>query len=295
MGTVWSSYIQTTEELYASRDLRFNEWNEPLWLQAIGVRDGDEVLEVGCAGGAFCHKLKQALPGIRITGLDMDSGHIAFAKAKTAGLGLDCRFIEGDATKLPFAEGTFDLCYSHTVSEHVPQAPFFGEQYRVLKPGGRISVLSVRSRLGIKDETWSRAGEEEKALFEKAWKNACDFDAAHHVGAFEMDEHDYPKELEKAGFHAVDVDVFTVVDYAPDNASVSDKTAVKQIENHRLGVLSSVRKALNITPDALTSSEAARLLDLINERFDKRLSQYRAGEKQWDFSTCTVLAARGIK
>lgn len=86
-----------------------------------------------------------------MTGLDRDAGHIAFAREKTRTLGLHCDFVNADATAMPFADRTFDVCFSHTVAEHVPHKPFFEEQFRVLKPGGRISVLSVRSRLGVKE------------------------------------------------------------------------------------------------------------------------------------------------
>ncbi|MDY0129547.1 MAG: class I SAM-dependent methyltransferase [Methanosarcina vacuolata] len=49
-------------------------------MNAIGAQDGQNILEVGCAGGVFCHKLKQYLPNIKITGLDFDTVHVAFAK-----------------------------------------------------------------------------------------------------------------------------------------------------------------------------------------------------------------------
>ena len=87
----------------------------------------DHVLEVGCAGGAFCHRLPQYRPGIQMTGLDRDAGHIAFAREKTRTLGLHCDFVNADATAMPFADRTFDVCFSHTVAEHVPHEPFFEE------------------------------------------------------------------------------------------------------------------------------------------------------------------------
>lgn len=138
MDTTWSKYVQTTEELYCSRDLRFNDYNKDLWLKAIGAKSGDNILEVGCAGGTYCHKLKKYVPNIKITGLDRDAGHIEFARRKSAELGLQVDFVIGDATAMPFADNTFDLCFSHTVAEHIPHDPFFGEQYRVLKECGRI-------------------------------------------------------------------------------------------------------------------------------------------------------------
>lgn len=295
MDTTWSKYVQTTEELYYSRDMRFNDFNKELWLKAIGAKSGDNILEVGCAGGAFCHKLKKYLSDVKITGLDLDAGHIEFARKKSQELGLQVDFVIGDATAMPFADNTFELCFSHTVAEHIPHVPFFGEQYRVLKKGGRIVVLSVRSRLGVKDTNWNLMSEEECTLMEKAWSRAGNFDAEHNIGAYEMDEHEYPAELEKAGFRNVNVDLFSFVDYAPDNASVSDEMAIKQINCHRLHSLASLQKALNISPDALTKVEREALIKLINDRYDKRIELYKSGVKLWDFSTLAVLVATGVK
>jgi ubiquinone/menaquinone biosynthesis C-methylase UbiE len=275
--------------------LRFNDSNKDLWLKVLQAENGQNVLEVGCAGGIFCHRIKTYRPDAKVTGLDIDIGHIEYAKKKTKELGLDCEFVNGDITSMPFAENTFDLCYSHTVAEHIPHGPFFGEQYRVLKPDGKIVVLSVRNRLGVKDGNWFIMGDDEKELFEKAWNKAGNFDKEHSIGAFEIDEHEYPKELEKAGFHDVNVDFFTVMDYAPDNSSVSDETAISQINTHRIHSIASVTKALNISPDALTGDERKTLFDLINRRYDKRIEQYKNGEKVWDFSTSTILAASGRK
>lgn len=295
MDTTWSKYVQTTEELYYSRDMRFNDFNKEFWLKAIGAKSGDNILEVGCAGGAFCHKLKKYLSDVKITGLDLDAGHIEFARKKSQELGLQVDFVIGDATAMPFADNSFDLCFSHTVAEHIPHAPFFGEQYRVLKKGGRIVVLSVRSRLGVKDTNWNLMSEEERTLMEKAWSRAGNFDAEHNIGAYEMDEHEYPAELEKAGFRNVNVDMFSFVDYAPDNASVSDEMAIKQINCHRLHSLASLQKALNISPDALTKVERETFIKLINDRYDKRIEIYKSGVKLWDFSTLAVLVATGVK
>ena len=205
MNTIWSSYIQTTDELNESRDLRFTDKNKSLWLEAIGAQPGMKILEVGCGGGIFCLKLKRFVPDIDITGIDLDSGHIS--RAKVLGSREGCNFLVQNAAALQFPDETFDLCYSHTVAEHIPHDKFFGEQYRVLKPGGRISVLSVRTRLNIKLPD-SRT-DEEKALLEKAWQKAGAVEVGDsEVGAYELCEQDYPRELEKYGFKQYEISNF---------------------------------------------------------------------------------------
>lgn len=289
----WSKYIQTTEELYVSRQMRFTEKNKDIWLGALRVRPNDNVLEVGCAGGAFCHRLSEFVPGISVTGVDLDAGHIDFAKKKTEELGRNCRFFCGDACDLPFDNNIFDVCYSHTVAEHVPHEEFYREQYRVLKPGGKIVVMSVRAKLRIHSNF--KASEEESYLLQKMWERTGENPYDENVGIYEMEEHEYPRELEKYGFHNVDVTVFTVMDYVPDNAGVSSEMAIEQINMQRTLALSPVKKALNINEDALNKEEQNRLLALINKRFDERIEQYRQGVRLWDFSTSAVLAVSGIK
>lgn len=294
MGSEWSRYVQSSGELYYSRLLRFTEENQALWLPALGAGEEGDVLEVGCGGGSLCLRLKQLRPGLRVTGLDRDEGHIRFAREKAAETGLDCGFVVGDAMELPFRDESFDLCFSHTVAEHVPHAPFFREQRRVLRPGGRIAVLSVRSRLGLQG---GMAGPdpEEQALLDRAWAAVEDPFPRLQVGTFEMEERQFPAELERYGFRQVRVELFTLLPFAPDNGDVSGERALWQIETLRLASLANLDKLRGLAEEALEAAEWARLYALQNARFDRRRRQYLAGEKLWDFSSVTVLAASGVK
>ena len=56
--------------------------------------------------------------------------------------GLEGRLIQGDAEDLPFADGSFDLVYSHGVLHHTPNTPrTIREVHRVLAPGGRAVIM----------------------------------------------------------------------------------------------------------------------------------------------------------
>jgi len=293
-ANIWSQYIQSSEELYASREVRFRADNKDLWLDAMKIKDSMNVLEIGCGSGVFCHRIKEFLPNAAVTGLDRDIGHIRFAQAKTKELSLDCGFIFGDALNLPFDDNTFDACTSHTVIEHVETDKFLGEQYRVLKNGGVISVLSVRSRLSIFLDLLPD-GSQEAALLNKAWEKADSFDKEHGIGAFDLDEKELPAALVNAGFSRVNVHFISDVRYAPDNADVSDELAMQQINVNRISLLSSMKKALNRSPDALSENEAAHFAKLINQRFDDRIERYLSGDKIWDIATGTVMAVTGYK
>ena len=295
MNTYWSQYVQTSEELYRSRALRFHDDNKELWLNALGARDGTDILEVGCGGGIFCHRIKQYLPGTRITGLDFDVGHITYAQQKSAELGLDCHFVAGDALELPFADNSFDLCYSHTVAEHLPIAPFLSEQRRVLRPGGRIAVLSVRTEYSMPGLIIGGENAEEQALWDKLGKAAEGKCPREGVGAFGLTVNDYPRALETAGFQDVNVDFFNVLYYAPDNPTTPRERAIEQIENERVCAKTCVEKSMRMAHDTLTPAELQKLLSMIDERHDTRIAQYNRGEKQWDLTARMVLCATGVK
>lgn len=293
MDHFWSEFVQTTEELYFSRAVRFREDNAQLWLDHIGVQPGQKILELGCGGGLFCHRIKKAVPSVQITGSDFDEGHIAWAKRKTLELGLDCEFISCDATSVPFPDETFDLCYSHTVAEHIPHEPFFAEQKRLLKPGGRICLMGVFPRLNLRRAPHTT--EEEDALWAKLWKDVPDKGAERNVGAYSMSETEYPQWLEKMGFKKVTVQLFPVMSFAPDSADISPEVAKEMIEAERIGMLEPMKKALAQKPDALTDAEKQRLLEIINSQIDERLRKYEAGEHLWDLASSTILCACGTK
>ena len=295
MERMWSQFVQSSEELYESRALRFTASNKELWLGVMKITDGMNVLEIGCGSGIFCHMIKTFLPHTAVTGLDRDQGHVEYAINKSKELDLNCRFMVGDALNLPFEDNLFDTCTSHTVVEHVETSKFISEQHRVLKPGGVISVLQVKTNLNVASENWRPDTSEENELLEKAWENAGDFDKQHGIGMFSPKISDIPVALESEGFTNVNVNFISLVPYAPDNADTCQEFAIRQINTNRIHALSSMTKALNIAPDGLSETEKQRLAELINQRYDERIEKYLNGEKLWDISTSTVMVVTGYK
>ena len=142
MNTNWSDYVQGVGTLYLSRMLRFSNQHRQAYMQAFDL-DGARrlrMLELGCGPGALTQSLARWYPNADITAIDLDSAFIEFAAHRAPGL----RFIEADATALPFEDGEFDVTISNTVQEHIAPERFFGEQHRVLKRGGVCLVLSAR-------------------------------------------------------------------------------------------------------------------------------------------------------
>lgn len=294
MNNYWSQYVQKTEELYLSRSLKFNRGNIDKWIEAMGLRDGMKILEVGCAGGLLCHRLKERLPRLEITGIDFDIGHIEYAKKKTKELNLQIEFIAGDATQLPFEDNTFDACFSHTVINFCDPTKFVSEQHRVLKPGGKMIIMDVYQR-GAAPEEWVPTDEdEEKELFDRVWAEAaCNPNS--RIKRYEDRSEKYFAYLHSQRFRDISINAVAVVNYAPDCDNVDDETARAQINEDRFSELCSAEKAYRMAPNALSPKEYQKLLELIELKYDKKIQQYENGEKTWKFRVATTVLITGIK
>ena len=100
-----------------------------------------KVLESGCGPGPVSRHLAAHNAGWYVTGIDPSSHFIAKAREKAADTP-NVDFVEGDARKLPFDDGTFDAVVFHTALCHIPDAASaIGEAHRVLKSGGTIAIF----------------------------------------------------------------------------------------------------------------------------------------------------------
>jgi MPBQ/MSBQ methyltransferase len=99
-------------------------------------RDGN-VLDVACGRGASSKFLTKYFDPKNITGIEASEGYLQVCRVFAP----DCDFRRMDATKLEFADSSFDnfLCMEaayHFNTRH----EFLEEAYRVLRSGGRLAV-----------------------------------------------------------------------------------------------------------------------------------------------------------
>lgn len=104
-----------------------------------------DVLEAGCGIGTDGARFAAA--GARYTGLDFSPTALRLARRRFDLDELSGRFVAGSVTSLPFADGTFDLVFSHGVIHHVHDSRAAAHEFhRVLKPGGTLLVMVYHRR-----------------------------------------------------------------------------------------------------------------------------------------------------
>jgi SAM-dependent methyltransferase len=117
-------------------------------VDRLGLRDGARVLDLGCGEGRHVHAFHLA-PGVDVIGLDADAPSLAKAAAGLAtlpGASGATLLMRGDAYRLPFEDGAFDVVVCCEVLEHLPDVDgALTEMTRVLKPGGRLAVSVPRA------------------------------------------------------------------------------------------------------------------------------------------------------
>jgi SAM-dependent methyltransferase len=113
-------------------------------LESLGLLHG-EWLDCGCADGGYT--LAMLEHGVqRVVGVDIEPDRVEQARARALELGIGpdkALFKTATAAELPLSSGAFDGVLLNEVLEHVgDEAQTLREVMRVLRPGGRVVVIS---------------------------------------------------------------------------------------------------------------------------------------------------------
>ncbi len=104
-----------------------------------------QLLDIGSGLGGPARTVAEQF-GCRVTGLDLTPAFCEAAAVLSSWVGLADKvsFQEGDATRLPMGDDTFDAAMTiHVAMNIVAKDQMYSEAKRVVKPGGRIGIYDV--------------------------------------------------------------------------------------------------------------------------------------------------------
>jgi ubiquinone/menaquinone biosynthesis C-methylase UbiE len=112
-----------------------------VFLDWIAPRSGLSWVDIGCGNGAFTESIIERCDPHAVHAIDPSEGQLAFARTRP-GAHL-AQFQQGDAMKLPFENGSFDVATMALVLFFVPEpSQGVAEMARVLKPGGTAAAYA---------------------------------------------------------------------------------------------------------------------------------------------------------
>jgi ubiquinone/menaquinone biosynthesis C-methylase UbiE len=108
------------------------------------------MLDVGCGTGLFASRVRDALPGVEVCGVDLVSEMLAKGQSRWRLHRGHVFPVQGDSERLPFASASFDIVTCANSFHHYPrQDRAVAEMRRVLRPGGRLMIID-----GYRDSVW---------------------------------------------------------------------------------------------------------------------------------------------
>lgn len=108
----------------------------------LPVKADDHILDIGCGIGGPARYFAKRF-GCRVTGIDITPAFVEAANRLTAMVGLKGQVTveQGDGRHMPYADNVFDGAYAQHVTMNIAdRGGFFGEVYRVLKPGAVFAL-----------------------------------------------------------------------------------------------------------------------------------------------------------
>ena len=104
-------------------------------VSALDLSAGSIVLDLACGTGDLCRETSRA--GMVPVGVDLSMGMLVAART-------DAPLLQGDVLALPISNGVVDGAVCGFALRNLVELPaFFAELARVIRPGGRISLLDA--------------------------------------------------------------------------------------------------------------------------------------------------------
>ena len=138
-------------EVAAAYEETMGRWSRqlaPLFVEFVGVQEGESVLDVGCGTGSLAFTIASMRRVAKVVGVDPSAAFIDFARSRNS----DPRvaFDVGDAERLPFPDASFDRCLSLLLITFIPNVSNgVREMRRVTRPGGVVATCNWDNQGGM--------------------------------------------------------------------------------------------------------------------------------------------------
>jgi ubiquinone/menaquinone biosynthesis C-methylase UbiE len=122
---------------------QIEEWRKQAAHLTGALPDGADVLEVAPGPGYFAIEMAR-LDRFHVTGLDISHTFVEIARENARQAGVSVDFQQGNASRMPFAEGSFDLIICQAAFKNFSQpGQAIDEMYRVLRGGGMAVIQDM--------------------------------------------------------------------------------------------------------------------------------------------------------
>ncbi len=129
-----------TDDREIARLEKQGDWTSSFTFQHFDAAPGMRVLDLATGVGAMSVRLQKRFAGASVVGVDLSAQQLAASKKNHP----EMPIARADATRLPFADNTFDRIHCSWLLEHVPSpTAVLREVHRVLKPTGYCQFIEV--------------------------------------------------------------------------------------------------------------------------------------------------------
>lgn len=142
-----------------------NVW-QLLIKRFAGDREKLRVLDVGTGPGFFAILMAQL--GYQVTAVDVSEDMLNQARKNAEQAGVKINFFQGDAQKIDFPSGSFDLIASRNVTWTLPKPlEAYQEWHRLLAENGKVLVFDANWYLRLSDSELQKKYEESRKTAEE--------------------------------------------------------------------------------------------------------------------------------
>lgn len=172
-------------------------------LDNARIEEGDIVLDVGCGDGLIAFGALEHGPG-RVVFTDVSQELLDVCRRIADG-DPRCEFVVGSATDLPLPDESVDVVTTRSVVIYVQDKQrAFDEFFRVLRPGGRLSIFEPINSYTFPEPEHRYAGWDVTPVVELASKLKAEYDRIRGDHTLtDFDERDLVRFVETAGFAEV--------------------------------------------------------------------------------------------